>query len=68
MIIKIIFQASNLLIFYKRTRENYPGCIVSYGISNCHDKRVYTIQRSEFVSDWDATKYHERVFELWEDK
>ena len=68
MFIRIIYQSSNLLIFYKRTRKEYIGRIISYGLSNCNNKFVYTIQRSEFVGDWEKTKFFDRRFELWRGK
>ena len=65
MIIRIIYQSSNLLIYYRRKCNQYAGRLISYGLSNCHNTFVYTIQRSEFVLDWDANKYTDRRFELW---
>ena len=65
MIIKIFHQSSRLLIFFKRTHKNWPGVLVTYGISACRHEYHYTIQRSEYEINWDKNRFYERVFPLW---
>ena len=65
MKIRIILQSHNLLVYYRRKCYEVGGCFIVYGISNCHNTFVYTIQRQEFVMAWEANKYFDRRFELW---
>ena len=68
MKIKILIQNPNFLLYFRKSFYPWKDCLIFYGVSNCHENNIYTIQRTIYIINWEKNKYFGRVFKSWEDE